>query len=64
MDHSKFLNKSTLVNLPGTLLMKDQVEIDVKLTINVMDKENVLLLDGVQEFQDHTKIKTMIMIKL
>jgi hypothetical protein len=42
--HSKLLNKSTMDKMPGTLLMKDQEEIDAQIAMIVMDQEIVICM--------------------
>jgi|LakMenEpi03Aug12_release.lakeMendotaPanAssembly.Ray.scaffolds.fasta_scaffold4832827_1 hypothetical protein len=53
-----------LAHMPGTLLMKDQLEIDAQMPINVMDKELVLNMDGALELQDQPRVQAIITMKL
>ena len=45
------------------LLMKGNTATDAKIASNVMVKENVQMLDGVLESQDHQKVPPIITMK-
>ena len=50
--------------MPGTLLMKDQEEIDAQIAMIVMDQEIVICMGCAQAIQDLKRMQTIDTMKL